>query len=100
VVAESERLKRLIGQLLDLSRIAEGEGAITLGPVDLAAVVRDATAAMQQVFAARGAELHAKLDVPAAGVTGDYDRLVQVLINLLGNAAKFTPRGSGRQRFR
>ncbi|MEP7239260.1 MAG: ATP-binding protein [Devosia sp.] len=96
VVGESERLTRLIGQLLDLSRISEGGAPATLAPVDLVHAARDATAAMQQVFATRGVALTTHIDVRAAPVIGDHDRLVQVVINLLGNAAKFATPGSGR----
>ncbi|MDR3471366.1 MAG: ATP-binding protein [Devosia sp.] len=96
VVTESERLTRLINQLLDLSKI-EASGALpsAVAPTDLAAVVRESAAAMQQVFAAQNVALHTRLDVQSAAVIGDHDRLVQVLINLLGNAVKFAPSGSG-----
>jgi len=95
VIAESERLTRLIGQLLDLSRIGEGGPAVSYRPVDLAAVARDSAFAMQQVFAGRGIAFRTRLEAATAPVLGDHDRLVQVLINLLGNAAKFSPAAGG-----
>ncbi len=96
VVAESERLTRLISQLLDLSKINETGLPANLSTVDLAQVARDSALAMRQVFATRRVTLTTNIEVDAAPVLGDHDRLVQVLINLLGNAAKFTPEGKGR----
>jgi Na+/proline symporter/nitrogen-specific signal transduction histidine kinase len=97
VVTESERLTRLINQLLDLSKI-EATGSIPAesAPVDLSAVVHESAAAMRQVFAKSGATLKIEVEAEPAFVVGDHDRLVQVIINLLGNAAKFTPAGSGK----
>jgi signal transduction histidine kinase len=97
VVTESERLTRLINQLLDLSKI-EATGAIPAQSkiVDLATVIRESTAAMHQVFAASQIELALRIEADPAIVMGDHDRLVQVVINLLGNAAKFSPAGRGR----
>ena len=96
IVTESERLTRLINQLLDLSRI-EATGALPsiVATTDLVAVVRESTASMQQVFAARHVALHTEISVDRAAVMGDHDRLVQVLINLLGNAVKFAPPEAG-----
>jgi Na+/proline symporter/nitrogen-specific signal transduction histidine kinase len=97
VVTESERLTRLINQLLDLSKIeATGAFPAQSATVDLAAVIRESTAATHQVFASNRIELALRIEADPALVTGDHDRLVQVFINLLGNAAKFSPRGSGR----
>jgi len=96
VVTESERLTRLINQLLDLSKIeATGSMPADRASVDLAAVVRESAAAMQQVFAQSHVKLAIEIDADPAFVVGDHDRLVQVVINLLGNAAKFSPPGRG-----
>ncbi len=98
IVTETERLTRLIGQLLDLSKI-EAAGAVTAtARVDLAAVVRESSAAMKQVFANSNVELVVDVAPGAADILGDHDQLVQVLINLLGNAVKFAPRAGGRAR--
>jgi signal transduction histidine kinase len=97
IIAESERLTRLIGQLLHLSKI-EASGTIPAQSalVDLAAVVRESSAAMRQVFAGADVSLAVDIADAEARVMGDHDRLVQVLINLLGNAVKFSPRQGGR----
>jgi Na+/proline symporter/nitrogen-specific signal transduction histidine kinase len=96
VVTETERLTRLINQLLDLSKI-EATGALpaAVAPTDLVEVARESAAATQQLFSARNVRLRTKIEVDHAFVLGDHDRLVQVLINLLGNAAKFAPAGRG-----
>jgi Na+/proline symporter/nitrogen-specific signal transduction histidine kinase len=96
VVAESERLTRLIDQLLDLAKI-EATGSIPAesAPVDLAAVVRESADAMRQVFAKNRVVLRLDIRSDPAFVLGDRDRLVQVAINLLGNAAKFSEPGRG-----
>ena len=98
IVTETERLTRLIGQLLDLSKIEAADAPATTATVDLAAVVRDSSAAMRQMFANANVELSVEIAAGVAETVGDHDQLVQVLINLLGNAVKFSPRSGGRAR--
>jgi Na+/proline symporter/signal transduction histidine kinase len=96
IVRETERLTRLINQMLDLARIQSGEIVARLGSVDLAAVIHDAVAATSGVMRDKGiaVAVSAASDIPA--VTGDRDLLMQVLLNLLSNAAKFCPPAGGR----
>ncbi|PWG63561.1 sensor histidine kinase [Sediminicurvatus halobius] len=95
VVRETERLSRLINEVLDLSRMESGWSGWRLETLDLAEVAREAADATSQLF--HEAEVALRLDPPKgpAPVKGDRDRLMQLLINLLSNAAKFCPRGSG-----
>jgi Na+/proline symporter/nitrogen-specific signal transduction histidine kinase len=101
VVAESERLTRLINQLLDLSKV-EATGALPAEQalVDLNEVIRESTAAMGQVYAGNQVALRLNIEAEPARVVGDHDRLVQVVINLLGNAVKFSPPGHGEAELR
>ncbi len=90
VVGETERLTRLINELLDLSKIEAAGLPPSLPPVDLGEVLRECAAAMGKVFAANKVDLTLNLGDQPAWVSGDRDRLVQVGVNLLGNAAKFS----------
>ena len=96
VVAETERLSRLVNQVLDMAKIESGHAEWHTADVDLRALVVKAIETTHEVFRERGAEV--TLDAPPAVPTlrADPDRLTQVLLNLLSNAAKFVPRGSGR----
>jgi Na+/proline symporter/nitrogen-specific signal transduction histidine kinase len=96
IAAETERLTRLISQLLDLSKADAAEAGEWRQPVDLVRVVRESSASMRELFAARQIALDVRIEVEDAGVLGDHDRLVQVVVNLLGNAVKFSPEHSGR----
>ena len=91
-LSNSERLIRLINDMLDLERIQHVRETVAHGPVQLAEVVRLAIEGMQPVAdAARIQLLH---DTMQAEVSGDEDRLTQVMTNLLSNAIKFSPAGS------
>jgi signal transduction histidine kinase len=96
VVGESERLTRLVNQVLDMAKIESGNAEWRHADVDLRALVEQALQTTAELFRERGAvvELRAPAALPA--LHGDADRLTQVLLNLLSNAAKFVPRGSGR----
>ncbi len=96
VVRESERLTRLINNVLDLSKIESGSMDWHVRDVDLVVVVDEAMAATRGLASELGAtlELGAVPDRPAL-VRGDHDRLVQVAVNLLGNAFKFVPPKGG-----
>jgi Na+/proline symporter/nitrogen-specific signal transduction histidine kinase len=96
IAAETERLTRLIAQLLDLSKADAAEAGEWRQPVDLVRVARESSASMRELFAARQIALDVRIEVEDAGVLGDHDRLVQVVVNLLGNAVKFSPEHSGR----
>ena len=96
VVKESERLTRLINDLLDVSKIESGRMQWHLSRCDVAEVVDDALAATAGLFQEKGIGLDVDLARGLPPVTIDRDRLMQVVINLLSNAAKFTTPGAGR----
>jgi PAS domain S-box-containing protein len=84
---------QLIEDLLDVSRILRGKLSIHVTEVDLAATIEAALDTVQLAAAAKSIQLQTRLD-PAVGlVSGDPNRLQQVIWNLLSNAVKFTPTG-------
>ncbi|WP_338018465.1 sensor histidine kinase [Halorhodospira halophila] len=96
VVRESERLTRLINQVLDLSKIESGSAQWQLEDVDLSRLAREAAESTQQLFADRQTQLHIEVTSDDNAVKGDPDRLMQLIINLLSNASKFTEPGEGQ----
>jgi hypothetical protein len=96
VIQESERLTRLINQVLDLAKLESGRAEWQVGEVDLRSVIDDSINATGQLFRARNVALEVRVPDRAPPVLGDRDRLVQVLINLLSNAVKFVKPDEGR----
>lgn len=90
---ESERLTRLIDDIMDLAKIDARKMEWNLQRLAPGAVVRRAAESVRGLLLERGLDL--EIDVPAGlpAVEMDEDRILQVLSNLLGNAIKFTPRG-------
>lgn len=95
IVKESERLTRLINQVLDLAKLESGTAEWHSTELDLKAVVEEAVSATSTLVAERGARLTTELPAGLPTVRADRDRLMQVLINLLGNAVKFCDREQG-----
>ena len=85
--------RKLIDDLLDVSRIVMGRLRIDRQPVDLAPVVRTAVDAMRVEADTKRVRLDVAIAPLPAPVTGDVERLGQVVLNLLSNAVKFTPAG-------
>jgi Na+/proline symporter/signal transduction histidine kinase len=96
IVAETERLTRLINQILDMAKIESGRGEWHSERLDLVDAIRHSIDATMQLYRAKGVsiELHVPPDLPP--VLADRDRLIQVIINLLSNAVKFSPVPNGR----
>jgi PAS domain S-box-containing protein len=84
---------QLIEDLLDISRIASGKMHLELKPVAPSAVINSAVEAVRPTALAKGIRIQLVVDPEAGPVTGDYERLQQVVWNLLSNAVKFTPPG-------
>jgi signal transduction histidine kinase len=96
IVSETVRLSRLVNQVLDMAKIESGHAEWHNTDIDLCELVQHSADATLQLFRDRGAELHLHLPASAPSLRADHDRLLQVMINLLSNAAKFVPAGSGR----
>ncbi|HEX3660326.1 MAG TPA: GAF domain-containing protein [Acidobacteriaceae bacterium] len=94
VVSEGERLTKLIDDVLDLAKIEAGKFTWNMGTVSIADVIERATAATASLFEAKKLQLIRDVDPDLPSVTGDQDRLIQVVINLISNAVKFTDSGS------
>jgi signal transduction histidine kinase/ActR/RegA family two-component response regulator len=84
---------QLISDLLDMSRIVSGKMRLEVQPVDLSAVVDGAIEAVRLAAEAKRIEIVLAIDRRDGIITGDPDRLRQVVWNLLSNAIKFTPAG-------
>jgi Na+/proline symporter/nitrogen-specific signal transduction histidine kinase len=100
VVAETERLSRLVNQVLDMAKIESGSAEWRSTDVDLGALVEQAALTTRELFRERGAVLEVDRPAQVRTLRADADRLLQVLLNLLTNAAKFVPAGSGRVQLR
>ncbi|MDP9052402.1 MAG: GAF domain-containing protein, partial [Acidobacteriota bacterium] len=94
VVSEGERLTKLIDDVLDLAKIEAGKFSWNMGEVSIGEVIDRAVAATASLFEAKSLRLVRNVDSDLPTVHGDEDRLIQVVINLISNAVKFTDAGS------
>jgi signal transduction histidine kinase len=84
---------QLIGDLLDISRITTGKLQLNVRPLRLDSVITNTIDAMRPTAQAKQILLNANLDTNGGHISGDPDRLQQIIWNLLSNAIKFTPAG-------
>lgn len=87
------RLLKLIGDLLDLSRLEESRLRLAVGEHDLVAYLRQLVAQVEPLTGRKNISVSFETECPAAPTWCDLDRMERVFVNLLSNAAKFTPVG-------
>lgn len=95
IISESERLSRLVKNVLDFSRIEQGRKIYRMQPTGLGDVVHSAAKAMEYPLSQLGFTLTISTDDSAPILNGDADALKQALLNLIGNAMKYS--GSARR---
>jgi PAS domain S-box-containing protein len=93
IARQVEHMTSLVDDLLDVSRVTRGLVELEKRPVDLRSVVTEAVEQVNPLIRARRHHLTLRLSPAATIVAGDRKRLVQVVANLLNNAAKFTHEG-------
>jgi len=85
-------LTQIVEDVLDVSRIVAGKIRLNVQPVELPLVIHNAIATVQPAADAKGVRLQTIVDPRVGPVSGDPERLQQVVWNLLSNAVKFTPK--------
>jgi len=93
VSRNATRLARIVSELLDISRIEENKLVLERVPVSLGQIVSEIAEEQQPYLESRGHALTLEIAEALPLIDGDPDRISQVVINLLGNAIKYTPDG-------
>jgi len=94
VISEGERLTNLINDVLDLAKIEAGKMEWNLEPVLIPEVIDRAVSATSSLFEQKNLRLEKRVDEGLPEISGDRDKLIQVVVNLLSNAVKFTKEGT------
>src|SRR5262249_26173149 len=94
VISEGERLTHLINDVLDLAKIEAGKMEWNLEDTSMTEVAEKAIAATTSLFEQKKLELIKQIDRDLPTISGDRDKLIQVIINLISNSVKFTDKGS------
>ena len=94
VVSEGERLTKLIDDVLDLAKIEAGKLEWHMEGVTVGEIIDRATAATASLFEQKNLRLEKQIGSGLPQITGDRDRLIQVVINLISNSVKFTEAGT------
>jgi two-component system phosphate regulon sensor histidine kinase PhoR len=94
--AETDHLAQMVGELLDLARIEQGDIPMHRDPVDLGQVIKSAQRRLQPFAERQQVTLshHLPESTDDRAVTGDEERLEQLFVNLIHNAIKFSPAGA------
>jgi two-component system CheB/CheR fusion protein len=90
---QAQQMARLLDDLLEVSRVTQDKIELRKSVFDLRPVVKDAVDATRNLMESRGLEFSLVLDRDPVYVDGDPARLQQIQVNLLNNAAKYTPQG-------
>jgi signal transduction histidine kinase len=90
---EADRLQGLVADLQELSRVESGSVPLQLKRIPVDRLVSAVTGRMGQLFADKGVQLRPDLPAHLPALLCDEDRLTQVLVNIVGNALKYTPEG-------
>ena len=96
ITAETERLTRLVNQVLDMAKIESGSAEWHTAELDVKEVIEQSIAFVSQLYRDKRVKLETAFPPAVPSIMADRDRLIQVMLNLLSNAVKFVPAGSGR----
>lgn len=88
-----DRLSRIIDNLLDISKIEAGKVELSMGLIDISDIIKQTASSFEAKIKTKGLDLKLDVDRLAGKVYADPDKITQVLINLIGNAIKFTQKG-------
>jgi PAS domain S-box-containing protein len=95
IISESERLTELINNVLDIAKMEAGRIEWNMSDVSVSSLMERAVAATSSLFENKdGVELITDVDEEVPTITADSDRILQVMINLISNAVKFTDEGN------
>jgi signal transduction histidine kinase/DNA-binding response OmpR family regulator len=94
ILAEGRRLTMLINNVLDLEKIEAGKMDWQMAPLSIGEVIEQAHATTASLFAEKGLAYHREVAEGLPELSGDRDKLIQTMINLISNAVKFTDQGS------
>ncbi len=95
IVKESERLTRLINQVLDFEKMESGKMEWQMDTCELQTVTENAINAVWQLADQKKVKIHTQMPETPLTLYADTDRLIQVLVNLLSNAIKYSPENDG-----
>jgi PAS domain S-box-containing protein len=93
IISEGERLTSLINDVLDIAKMEAGKIDWKMEPISISEVISRSIAATSALFQQKGLMAIEEIEADLPQVMGDRDRLIQVVINLISNAIKFTDRG-------
>ena len=93
IAANVDRMNRLVGDLLDVSRIEAGRIKLEMTSVNIKDVIDEVLLSLRTQIEEKELELISDISPDAPSVWADYGRLVQIVTNLLSNAYKYTPKG-------
>lgn len=94
IVSEGTRLTKLINEVLDVAKIEAGKMQWNMDTLEISEVIDRAFSATSALFEQKGLTPVREIDSDLPSISGDKDRLIQVVINLISNAVKFTEKGS------
>jgi PAS domain S-box-containing protein len=92
--SNTARLLRIVNDILDLHRLESGALDLSLGPADVLAIVRRAVDLMSPVAAESGVTVRVTEGAKTETILADFERWVQILVNLVSNAIKYSPGGA------
>jgi signal transduction histidine kinase len=94
VLRNSNRLDRLIQDILDISRLESGTMKFVPGKIDVEKMIKEVDETMQASAGLKGIKINTEIERDISELHVDKDRISQVVINILNNAIKFSPEGS------